>query len=38
MSVHDYLIDHRDFDWAHLLLGWEWLLLPDGLLPIFWST
>lgn len=28
MSVHDYLIDHSDFDWAQLFLGWEWLL-PD---------
>ncbi len=26
MSVHDYLIDHIGFDWAHLLSGWERLL------------
>jgi hypothetical protein len=26
VSVHDYLIDHCDFDWAQLLVGWEWLL------------
>ena len=26
MSIHDYLIDHRDFDWAQLFLRWEWLL------------
>jgi hypothetical protein len=26
MSVHDYLIDHRGFDWPQLLSGWAWLL------------
>ena len=26
MSVHDYLIDHRDFDWSQLLSGWERLI------------
>jgi hypothetical protein len=26
MSVHDYLIDHNDLDWAQLLSNWEWLL------------
>jgi len=26
MSVHDYLIDPTDFDWADLLSGWGWLL------------
>ena len=26
MSLKDYLIDHNEFDWAHLLFGWEWLL------------
>jgi hypothetical protein len=26
MSVHDYLIDHSDFNWAQLFLGWERLL------------
>jgi Domain of unknown function (DUF1851) len=25
-SIHDYLIDHRDFDWAELLSGWGWLV------------
>jgi Domain of unknown function (DUF1851) len=29
MSVHDYLIDHSEFDWEHLLSGWEWLLPPE---------
>ena len=29
MSVHDYLIDHSGFDWAHLLSGWERLLPPE---------
>jgi hypothetical protein len=29
MDVHDYLIDHSGFDWAQLLLGWEWLLPPE---------
>ena len=29
VSVHDYLIDHSGFDWAHLLSGWEWLLPPE---------
>ena len=28
MSVHDYLIEHGDFDWGHLLSGWKWLLPP----------
>jgi hypothetical protein len=26
MSLPDCLTDHYDFDWAHLLSGWEWLL------------
>ena len=26
MSVHDYLIDHSDFDWDRLFSGWEWFL------------
>jgi Domain of unknown function (DUF1851) len=29
MSIHDYLIDHRNFDWAQLFLRWEWLLPAD---------
>jgi hypothetical protein len=26
MSIHDYLIDHRDFDWLELLTEWTWLM------------
>ena len=29
MSVHDYLIDHNDFDWAQLLSGWAWQLRSE---------
>jgi hypothetical protein len=28
MTVQDYLIDHTDFDWPNLLVGWNWLLPP----------
>jgi hypothetical protein len=26
MSLHDYLIDHRDFDWPMLFKEWTWLV------------
>lgn len=26
MSIHDYLIDHRGFDWPSLLRNWIWLV------------
>jgi len=26
MSVHDYLVDHRDFDWQMLFKEWTWLV------------
>jgi len=26
MSVHDYLIDHRSFDWPSLFAEWTWLV------------
>ena len=29
MSTHDYLIDHRGFDWQSLFAEWTWLL-PNG--------
>jgi len=29
MNVHDYLIDHRGFDWPNILVDWTWLL-PDN--------
>lgn len=28
MSIHDYIIDHRTFDWPSLLRGWTWLIPP----------
>ena len=28
MSIHDYIIDHRGFDWPSLLAEWKWLLPP----------
>jgi hypothetical protein len=29
MTVQDYLIDHTNFDWPKLLVGWTWLLPPQ---------
>lgn len=26
MSIHDYILDHRGFDWPELLRSWAWLL------------
>jgi hypothetical protein len=26
MSIHDYVIDHRDFDWPSLFAEWTWLV------------
>ena len=26
MSINDYIIDHRGFDWSKLLANWSWLL------------
>jgi hypothetical protein len=26
MSIHDYLIDHKDLDWKSLFAEWTWLL------------
>lgn len=30
MTVKDYLIDHRDFDWGSLLSEWVWLLPQES--------
>lgn len=29
MKVEDYLINHREFDWATILADWAWLLPED---------
>src|SRR4026209_235960 len=26
MSIHDYIIDHRDIDWPTVLSEWSWLV------------
>lgn len=28
VSIHDYIIDHRGFDWPSLLREWTWLMPP----------
>ena len=32
VSIDDYIIDHRNFDWSKLLDNWSWLL-PERLTP-----